>query len=121
MKIIGIFVFQRDMRDTLFAQGYIDRVKSELADDLPRLEKFLEIMHQFSLDTGSAVEVLNICWLCFHFFLTYYGACWIKLHRLLINGGKALLSCNASMLHSNYRNSDKCLSLSYFVKKVTLN
>ncbi|KAL4239657.1 Paired amphipathic helix repeat [Mactra antiquata] len=48
---------QRDLRDTLFAQAYIHKVKKTLKDDYEKLEAFLKIMCNFSKEGESPIKL----------------------------------------------------------------
>ena len=50
-------LFQRDERDTAFAQAYLLKVKKFLRDDLDKYEKFLRIMYEFNKSGQSPVKV----------------------------------------------------------------
>ena len=53
-------MFQRDERDTAFAQAYLSKVKSALRDDRQKYEDFLKLLNEFGKNEGSPVKVSEV-------------------------------------------------------------
>lgn len=59
------FYFQRDHRDTIFAQAYLTKVKQTLKNDMDRYEKFLKILFEFGKSDHSPVVVIHQFYISF--------------------------------------------------------
>jgi len=52
-----MYTFQRDERDTAFAQGYLLKVQQALSDQPEQYEKFLKLLYEFGCSDKTPVEV----------------------------------------------------------------
>lgn len=53
-------IFQRDDKDIVFAQAYLNRTKEALKGDTVKYEQFLKILYDFGKSEQSPVKVSTI-------------------------------------------------------------